>query len=138
MPVIEGLDPNLQWLLTTVFLVAVGVFTAWSHVRGRAAPKPKAAEFSMSGELSDMGPVKELVEKTGLLVQQQVRTNMHLEAVAVALKAAADAYAGQLAADRNEQDIEDEVQRRFERELERERRARRRVAPRKKPTPSGP
>lgn len=147
MPAIEGLDPNLQWLLTTVFVIAVGVFTAWSHVRGKSIPKPRAAEFSMSGQLSDMGPVKELVEQTGLLVQQQVRTNMHLEAhtkkqgqTALALHALArqvgrlaDAYEAQITADRNDAEIEDEVDRRLERQL-RERRTRaHRVAPKRKP-----
>lgn len=125
MPVIEGLDPNLQWLLTTVFVLAVGVFTAWSHVRGKAAPRPKSAEFNIAGQLADMGPVKELMEQTGLLVQQQVRTNIHLEAVAVAMKRLADAYEAELAAERNEAEIETEVERRLEKQL-RERRGRER------------
>lgn len=125
MPVIEGLDPNLQWLLTTVFVLAVGVFTAWSHVRGKAVPRPKAAEFNIAGQLADMGPVKELIEQTGLLVQQQVRTNIHLEAACVALKRLADAYEAELAAERNEAEIETEVERRLEKQL-RERRSRQR------------
>ncbi|MGN6487326.1 MAG: hypothetical protein ACTHLT_05845 [Devosia sp.] len=133
MPALEGLDPNLQAFGSLVFVVAVGLFAAWSVIFGRKAPKEQTKEFALAGQLADMGPVKELVEQTGLLVQQQVRTNIHLEAVARALQAAADAYAGEIAAERNEHAIEEEVQRRFEREMERERRARRRVAPRRKP-----
>ena len=133
MPVIEGLDPNLQWLLTTAFVIAVGVFTAWSHVKGRAQPRPKQAEFAMTGELADMGPVRELVEQCGLLVQQMVRANIAQEQTAAALERLAMAYEGQIAAARNEAEIEDEVQKRFEREMERERRARRRATTTRKP-----
>jgi hypothetical protein len=108
MPVIEGLDPNLQWLLTTVFVVAVAVFTAWSHVTGKAAPKQKAAEFTMAGQLADMGPVKELVEQTGLLVQQQVRTNLAIEACVEQIARLVEAQLTEI----EDRDREEEIERR--------------------------
>lgn len=134
MPVIDGLDPTLQWLLTTVFVVAVAVFTAWSHVRGKVAPKARSAEFSMSGQLADMGPVKELVEQTGLLVQQQVRTNMHLEAVAKSMEGLAGLYEAHLEALATQEEVEERAQQLFERRLAEHRPTRRRRAlPAKKP-----
>lgn len=134
MPTLEGIDPGLQGIGTAVFVLLIAAFAAWNFVFGRKTPaKTETKEFSFAGQLADMGSVKELVEQTGLLVQQQVRTNMHLEAVAVALKSASDAYSGAIAAARNEAEIDEEVQRRLEREHERERRARRRAVPRQKP-----
>ena len=133
MPVIEGLDPNLQTLLTTVFLVAAGIFTAWAYVRGKMAPKPRAAEFSMSGQLNDMGPVKELVEQTGLLVQQQVRTNMHLEAVATAIREVAELYRADMKAHASQEEVERLAQQLFERRLAEDRPPRRRTTRRKPP-----
>lgn len=137
MPVIEGLDPNLQWLLTTVFVVAVAVFTAWSHVKGKATPRQKSTEFSMAGQLADMGPVKELVEQTGLLVQQQVRTNMHLEAVAKSMEGLAGLYEAHLEALATQEEVEERAQQLFERRLAEHRPTRRRrSAPAKKPASS--
>lgn len=140
MPSIEGLDPGLQTVGTALFVIAVAVFAAWSTVFGRKPKATETREFSVSGQLADMSPVKELVEQTGLLVQQQVRTNMvlervagGLEACAKALQAASEAYAGEIAARATEEEIEERAQLKFEREMERERRARRRAAPRKKP-----
>lgn len=140
-----------EWRPFALFIfVALGAGgAALSYLRGKkTGPEaPKVQEFYATGTLYDMGPVKELVEQTGLLVQQQVRTNMHLEAhtrkqgqTALALHALArqvgrlaDAYEAQITADRNDAEIEDEVDRRVERQL-RERRTRaHRVAPKRKP-----
>lgn len=132
MPVIEGLDPNLQLFLTTAFVVAVAVFSAWSHVKGKSAPKQKSTEFSMAGELSDMGPIKELIEQTGLLVQQQVRTNIHLEAMATTIKEVAELYRAEMKAHANQEEVEERAQQMFERRLAEDRPAHRPV--RRKPT----
>jgi hypothetical protein len=121
MPTIDGLDPNVQWLLTTVFIISVAVFTGWSHVFGKRQPKQKSAEFSVSGQLADMGPVKELVEQTGLLVQQQVRTNLALERCAVAMENATSAYKGQIAHQATQEEVEKLAQQLFERRLSAER-----------------
>lgn len=133
MPVIEGLDPSMQFYLSTAFLIAVGIFTAWSHVRGRAAPKQRSSEFAMAGQLADMGPVKELVEQTGLLVQQQVRTNMHLEAVATAIKEVAELYRAEMKAHASQEEVERLAQQLFERRLAEQRPPRRRPTRRKPP-----
>jgi hypothetical protein len=131
MPNLEGLDPNVQAIGTLVFAVAVSLFAAWSLIFGRKPAKEQTKEFALTGQLADMGPVKELVEGVGLLIQQQVRTNIHLEGCARALQAAADAYAGELAAERNEAEMEAEVERRVEKQLrERRSRARRTAKPR--------
>lgn len=135
----DGLDQipsQYQPIAGMVFAIIVAVGSAIVFLRGRreGAPKPKVQEFYAAGQLMDMGPVKELVEQTGLLVQQQVRTNMHLEAVANALKVAAEAYTGELQRERDEEEFEAEVQKRLKRELDRERRARRRAPARKRVT----
>lgn len=131
MPTLEGLDPNLQALGTLVFVVAVGLFAAWSVIFGRKPPKEHTKEFSLAGQLADMGPVKELVEGVGLLIQQQVRTNIHLEAVAVTLKSVAELYEDHLKAQATQEEVEERAQQLFERRLAEQRPKRRPV--RKKP-----
>jgi len=137
MPTIEGLEPGLQFAGTLVFVICVGAFAAWSLIFGKKPRATETREFSLAGQLADMGPVKELVEQTGLLVQQQVRTNMHLEAVAVALKNAATLYEGQLEAQATQEEVEARAQQLFERRLAEERPPRRRPARRKPSTPKG-
>lgn len=138
----DGLDQipsQYQPIAGMVFAIIVAVGSAIVFLRGRreGAPKPKVQEFYAAGQLADMGPVKELVEQTGLLVQQQVRTNMHLEAVAVALKNAATLYEGQLEAQATQEEVEARAQQLFERRLAEERPPRRRPARRKPSTPKG-
>lgn len=134
LPTFEGLDPNLQAVGTTLFFLLICIFAAWNYVFGKRPPKPPEKEFSIAGQFSDMGPVKELVEQTGLLVQQMVRANIAeeatakaLEDTAAALERLAKAYEGQIAAEREELEIEAEVERRVDRQL-RERRTRARRA----------
>ena len=113
MPSIEGLDPTLQTVGTLIFVAVVAIFSAWSLVFGRKkAQQPETKEFSVAGQLADMGPVKELIEGVGLLVQQQVKTNIHLGELAAALK----------------EDIEDRKKERDDRELEDEIDRRARIA----------
>lgn len=112
MPVIEGLDPTLQTIGTFLFMTAVAIFSAYHYVTGKKT-KPQSREFALAGQLADMGPVKELVEQTGLLVQQQVRTNIHLEACADRLGRLAEAYEGAIEDQQREREIEDEVERRL-------------------------
>lgn len=119
MPTIEGLDPTLQTIGTFLFMAAVAIFSAYHYVIGKK-PKEEPKEFAVAGQLADMGPVKELIEGVGLLVQQQVRTNMHLEANAKALDKAADAltrfaeaYLHRVEDEQREKEIADEVDRRL-------------------------
>lgn len=119
MPVIEGLDPTLQTIGTFLFMTAVAIFSAYHYVTGKKT-RPQSREFALAGQLADMGPVKELVEQTGLLVQQQVRTNIHLEATAksqdkaaAALIKFAEAYIERVEDEQREREIEDEVERRL-------------------------
>lgn len=107
MPSIEGLDPTLQTIGTLLFVVVVAIFSAWSLVFGKKPAKSETKEFSMMGQLSDMGPVRELVEQTGLLFQQQVKTTILLERLALAAEAALAAHAEE----REEQDREEEIDR---------------------------
>ncbi|MBF0679912.1 MAG: hypothetical protein IR164_13350 [Devosia sp.] len=95
----DSIPTDFQWLGGAAFAIAIAVLAAWSKVFGNkeGPATPKVQEFSVSGQLADMGPVKELIEQTGLLMQQQVRTNIHLEAVAVALKRFADEVERRLA-----------------------------------------
>ncbi len=119
MPVIEGLDPTLQTIGTFIFMAAVAIFTAYHYVTGKK-PKPETKEFAVAGQLADMGPVKELIEGVGLLVQQQVKTNIQLEANAKASQEAAEAltkfaelYEHRVEDEQREKEIADEVDRRL-------------------------
>lgn len=111
----SGLSPQHQAIAGIAFLIACGVFAAWSRVFGKkeGAPQPKVQEFALSGQLADMGPVKELIEGVGLLMQQQVRTNMHLEATAEALTKFAKLYEHRVEDEQREKEIADEVDRRL-------------------------
>lgn len=110
-----GLSPQLQALATVAFVIALGVFAAYSRTIGKkeGPAQPKVQEFALSGQLADMGPVKELVENVGLLIQQQVRTNMHLEATSKALTKFAELYEHRVEDEQREKEIADEVDRRL-------------------------
>jgi hypothetical protein len=109
----EIISAEFQWIGGLVFAVSVSFLAAWSRFNGKkdGPAQPKVHEFALSGQLADMGPVKELMEQTGLLVQQQVRTNIHLEATAKALSKFADTYAHRIEDEQREKDIAEEVAR---------------------------
>lgn len=122
MPGLEGLPAEWQGPATAIFIIAAALFAAWARVFGKkeGPAQPKVQEFALSGQLADMGPVKELIEQTGLLMQQQVRTNIHLETSAKAQQQAADAltkfsesYAHRMEDEQREREIADEVDRRI-------------------------
>lgn len=135
----DGLDQvpaQYQPIAGFIFALIIAIGSAVMFLRGRreGAPKPKVQEFYASGQISDMGPVKELVEGVGLLFQQQVRTNIAIERCAGALEQAAAAYAGEIKAQREEAEIAAEVDRRVNQQLREQRsRARRKTA--KSPAP---
>lgn len=114
VPVTEGLDPTLQTIGTFLFMAAVAVFSAYHHVTGKKPAKPQATEFAVAGQLADMGPVKELVENVGLLVQQQVRTNMALEATAKEMAHIATIFEARLEEERRDREIAEEVRRQLQ------------------------
>lgn len=105
-----NLTPDQIGLATLVTIMAGGVFAAWSRVFGKkeGPPAPKVQEFYASGSLADMGPVRELIEQTGLLVQQQVKTNVHLGEIAIGLAKYLDDQRRAEA----ERDLDEEVRRR--------------------------
>lgn len=113
-----------EWrpLALLIFVVGGAVSAVMTYHKGKkAGPETqKVQEFAVSGQLADMGPVKELVEQAGLVFQQMVRTNMHLEANAKALDRAADAltkfadaYLHRVEDEQREKEIADEVDRRL-------------------------
>jgi hypothetical protein len=117
-----GLSPQLQTLATIAFVIALAVFAAYSRTIGKkeGPPQPKVQEFYASGQFADMGPVRELLEQAGLLFQQQVRTNMLMEASAKAQQQSADAltkfsnaYEHRIESEEREKEIADEVDRRL-------------------------
>lgn len=112
---IEGLPAEWQTVATVVFAIGAGIFAAWSKIFGKkqGPETPKVQEFALSGQLADMGPVKELIEGVGLLMQQQVRTNMHLETAANALTKFAETYEHRMEDEQREKEIADEVDRRL-------------------------
>lgn len=124
-----GLSEDMQKIATFLFVLFVSFFGAKQYVKGKKEQPPKTTEFAVAGgaaHLMDMGPIKELIEHVGLLVQQQVRTNMSLEAhtegqveTAAALRQLAsqvsrlaDAYEGELKAEASERQLE-EIERRL-------------------------
>ena len=111
----DSIPAEFQWVGGVAFAIAIGVLAAWSKVFGKkeGPPAPKVQEFAVSGQLADMGPVKELIESVGLLVQQQVRTNIHLEAAAAALTKFAHTYEHRMEDEQREREIADEVDRRL-------------------------
>ncbi len=122
MPTIEGLDPTFQAVGTAIFVIIVAVYSAFSYLSGRkpSTQTTTTKEFAVAGQLADMGPVKALIEQTGLLVQQQVRTNMHLESTAKAQEEAAkaltkfaDTYEHRMEDEQREKEIAEEVERRL-------------------------
>ena len=124
---LEAIPPGLQGIATIVFVVAMAVLAAYFHRRG-ASEKDKVQEFAVSGQFSDMGPVRELVQQTGLLVQQQLRTNLALEAIINRADKLIGIYEGQIKDARNEREIEEEVARRLDQQLAERRRRQRRAA----------
>jgi hypothetical protein len=143
MDVLSGLPEEWRTLATIIFVAVVAVGGALAYLRGKkeGPPAPKVQEFYASGQISDMGPVKELVEGQGLLYQQQVRTNLALERVAVALEKIGEPAAKYVEAKLEEiedHEREEEIERRARiraedliREQETDRDERRRPAPRK-------
>ncbi len=129
MPGLDAIPAEWQPLGTILFVIAIVIFGAWSRIFGKkqGPEAPKVQEFYAAGQMADMGPVKELVEQTGLLMQQQVRTNIALERIATAAEAALEALAEQ----REEQDREEEVERRVAERLAEEGVTPRRRIPRK-------
>jgi hypothetical protein len=135
MPGLDDIPVQFQPIAGVVFAIVVAVGSGLVFLRGKreGAPREKIHEFNMTGQLQDMGPVKELVGQTGLLVQQQLRTAVALEAVAAAINRLADAYLGQLKEERDEQEVETEVERRVDKQLREQRR--RQSRPRKPTAP---
>lgn len=114
MPGLEGLPVEWQGPATALFVIISVLIAAWARVFGKKeTPPAKVQEFYAAGQLADMGPVKELVEGVGLLIQQQVKTNLHLEACALALTKFADTYAHRMEDEQREKEIADEVDRRL-------------------------
>lgn len=111
----ESIPAEFQWVGGVAFAIAIAFLAARSHFAGKkdGPAAPKVQEFYAAGQLADMGPVKELVETAGLLMQQQVRTNIHLEAVAKALTKFAETYEHRIEDEQREKDIADEVDRRL-------------------------
>lgn len=111
----EAIPAEFQWVGGIAFAIAIAVLAARSHFAGKkdGPAQPRVQEFYASGQLADMTPVKELVEQTGLLVQQQVRTNIFLERCASALERAASTYEGEIEDQQREREIEEEVARRL-------------------------
>lgn len=108
---LDSIPPDFRGVAIVVFIVASSLFAAWSSRRGAKDPddhEPKVREFAVTGQLADMGPVRELIEDAGLLIQQQVKTNVLLERLCISLDKAIEEWT----AAREEADREEEIERR--------------------------
>lgn len=110
---VSYLPAEWQGLAAIAFVVSMAVFAAWARTFGKkeGPPAPKVQEFYAAGQLADMGPVKELVEGVGLLMQQQVRTNIALEETAKAIAHLCAVFEAHLEEERREREIAEEVAR---------------------------
>ena len=108
---LDSIPADFRGLAIVVFVIGSSLLAAWSSRRGAREPddqQPKVREFAVTGQLADMGPVRQLIEDAGLLIQQQVKTNVLLERLSVSLEKAI----GEWQAAREEADREDEIERR--------------------------
>lgn len=113
MPDFSVLPAEWQPIAAVLFGLALAVFAAWSRIFGKkeGPPAAKVQEFAVAGQFADMGPVKELIEGVGLLVQQQIKANIHAQATADAISRLADTVEAQIEEARREKEIAEEVQR---------------------------
>jgi len=109
----DSIPVEFQWLGGAAFAIAIVALAAWSKVLGKkeGPPAPKVQEFYASGQLADMGPVKELVEAARLLMQQQVRTNIALEETSKGIHHLVRTYEQHLAEEQRDREIAEEVAR---------------------------
>lgn len=113
MPDLSFLPSEWQGIAAAAFVLSMGVFAAWARFFGKreGPPAPKVQEFYAAGQLADMGPVKELVEGVGLVMQQMVRTNIALEETAKAQTHLARVFEARLEEERRDREIAEEVAR---------------------------
>lgn len=113
MPDVSFLPSEWQGVAAGLFVLCMVVFAAWARVFGKkeGPPAPKVQEFYAAGQLADMGPVKELVESVGLVMQQMVRTNIALEETAKTQKHLCDIFEARLEDERRDREIAEEVAR---------------------------
>jgi hypothetical protein len=109
----ESISADFQWIGGLVFAVSVAFLAAWSRFAGKkeGPATPKVQEFYAAGQLADMGPVKEMVESVGLVMQQMVRTNIALEETARGIHRISEVYETHLAEERRDKEIAEEVAR---------------------------
>jgi hypothetical protein len=122
---LDSIPPDFRGLAIVVFVIASTLLAAWSSRRGAREPddhEPKVREFAVTGQLADMGPIRELVEQAGLLVQQQVKTNVQLDHLCQSI----DRAISEWNTAREQQDREEEIERRVAERMEQERRRPRR------------
>jgi hypothetical protein len=83
MPTFDGLGLTPQQLTAAmwVFGIATALLYAWSRWKGsrEADKQPAAREYSITGQFSDMQPVKELAEIAKALLAQVSRIASALE-----------------------------------------------------------
>ena len=126
-------DPNTTAQMITYGGMAVGAAVAAFVVRmgwrkGATTARSHDMMISGSAEITDMGPIKELVANLGLLVYEIAELNKRMTDLATDIRT----YIREM---RDEKDIEEEVQRRVNEITARDRATRSRYArENKKPT----
>lgn len=70
MPDVSFLPDEWQGIFAAVFVVGLGFFAAWARFFGKreGPPAPKVQEFTVAGQFTDMGPMKELAQVFRILV----------------------------------------------------------------------
>ena len=119
---INALPVEWQSIGTAVFAIFVLIFAAWSKVFGKREPvRAEVKEFAMSGQLADMGPIKELVENTGLIVVENRELIVQLKKQNEHFAKIIDLGVAELERQADEREVANKVEAELQRERERER-----------------
>lgn len=94
-------------IATIVFGCALAILAARSYFAAKNVTPPKTTpEFAFSGQLTDMNPVKKLVENTGLLVLEIAATNVKAQTLIDLFKTFLDAENKERAEVKKEEEFE--------------------------------
>ena len=83
-----GLTPQQQAVASWIFIGALAILYAWSRWKGsrEADKQPATREYSITGQFSDMQPVRELVTAVSGLLAQMSQLAVQMTRIAALLE----------------------------------------------------